>query len=186
MQNAKPNLKTSMKIEVARPRACLRVLTLFPAFWLLSGVPAVQAQPVTFPDTQLQAAVVQQLQAQGVYSGLPVTQAQMLLLTNLPAANFGIQDTAGLQFATNLTALFLNGNPITSYDGITNLTLLTNLDIGLDNGVNPVTNVNFLANLTNLQGISLYGDSGVSNFAPFLQMPNLAKLDADGTSPTNV
>ena len=163
-----------MKIEAARLRASLSVLTLLPALWLLSGIPAVQAQPVAFTDPQMKSAVVQQLQAQGVFSGLPVTQAQMLLLTNLPAANFGIQDTAGLQYASNLTALFLNGNPVTNYDGITNLTLLTELDI---NNVTPsLTNMAFVSGMWRLQHLEISGNL-IADMSPLAGKTNLQFLD---------
>src|SRR5665213_1720519 len=92
-----------------------RFMTLFCALWIGVGSRAVEAQTVTFADANLQLAVERAL---GLTSG-PVTKAQMLQLTNLPAANDDIQSTAGLETASNLTSLFLNGNPIGNYSGIT-------------------------------------------------------------------
>ena len=137
------------------------------AVWLGLASLVVQAQTVVFPDPNMQLAVQHELDAMGVTS-VPVTEAKMLLLTNLPAANSDITNTKGLEYASDLEVLFLNGNPIADFSGITNLTTLTTLDIGQT----PVTNIDFLSNLTNIQSISLFGNGRSAILRRFWRCPN--------------
>ena len=88
-------------------------------------IAAALAQEVTIPDPALKAAVWQQLG-----KPLPVgslTEHDMMKLTQLSAPRAGVKSLAGLGAAHNLTALYLDGNELTSLtlpSGLTNLTTL--------------------------------------------------------------
>ena len=62
------------------------------------------AQTVDIPDPNLRAAVED---ARGKASGDPITVADMLTLTELNTPNANISDLTGLEYATNLTRLYL-------------------------------------------------------------------------------
>ena len=66
--------------------------------------PVVRAQPVYFADANLKARVESKL---GVVNPTPT---DMLGLTMLGAQSRSISDLTGLQFATNLMCLFIEGN----------------------------------------------------------------------------
>lgn len=70
---------------------------------------------VNMPDTNLRAAVNAAL---GHNAGDAITRGELRSLTSLNAANMGITDLTGLQFATNLTSLNLSGNDITTLSPI--------------------------------------------------------------------
>src|SRR5690349_19504359 len=84
------------------------------------------AQEVSIPDPKLNAAVRQAL---GKPAG-PVTQQDMLGLTNLVAVFQGITNVQGLETAVNLISLDLQDNQITNASLLTNLTRLVSLDLG--------------------------------------------------------
>jgi subtilisin family serine protease len=97
-------------------------------------------EPLSFPDSNLQAAVEQTL---GI---LNPTRIDMLELTSLNATYAGIVDITGLEWATNLTNLNLHGNQISDIIALSGLTNLTRLN--LDH--NKITNINAVSGLTNL------------------------------------
>ena len=68
----------------------------------LNQAPQTGDRPVHIPDPNLRAAIEQAL---GKTSGATITEADMLKLTELRAAERGVQDLTGLEFATNLTEL---------------------------------------------------------------------------------
>src|SRR5690349_16463086 len=84
------------------------------------------AQEVSIPDPKLNAAVRQVL---GKPAG-PVTQQDMLGLTNFGAVFQGITNVQGLETAVNLVSLDLQDNQITNAIILTNLTRLVSLDLG--------------------------------------------------------
>jgi len=125
MMNAVPKLKTSMKLRINRSRRSLLALPLLSAAALWLGVHAGGAQTVHFPDPNLEAAITNNLYPLPA----PYTPAQLQALTNLYAGDYNIRDTTGLEYATNLAYLVLNGDPVTNFSGITSLTNLTELDL---------------------------------------------------------
>ena len=90
------------------------------------------SQIVNIPDENLRAVIEEDL---GKESGVPITEAEMVTLTNLEAEDANITFLTGLEFATNLTSLSLgckedpwgNSNSvsdISALSGLTNLTVL--------------------------------------------------------------
>src|SRR5436309_10193583 len=106
------------------------VLTLL----ILTGfVPSALAQEVSIPDPGLNAAIREALQKP---SG-PLTEQDLLTLTNLNARNRNVSNIEGLEAARNLASLDLEINHISN---LSLLRTLTNL-LTLDASGNPVTNV---------------------------------------------
>src|SRR5499433_1857692 len=85
------------------------------------------AQEVSIPDPGLNAAIRQALQKP---SG-PLTEQDLLSLTNLSAGGRNISSVEGLEFARNLRILDLGNNSITNF---TIASALTNLDTLFLNG----------------------------------------------------
>ena len=71
------------------------------------------AQAVDVPDPNLRAAIETTL---GKASGTPITAAEMETLTFFRAIDANISDLTGLEYATNLTYLFLWNNAISRPD----------------------------------------------------------------------
>ncbi len=124
MRTAKTSLRTAMKLKNNRCQKSLRVSTLVLAAGLLFGVRPVRAQFVNFPDPNLEEAITNNLYPLPA----PYTPAQLQALTNLYAGDYNIQDTEGLEYASNLTYVALNGDPVTNFAGIAGLTNLTEID----------------------------------------------------------
>jgi formylglycine-generating enzyme required for sulfatase activity len=156
-----------MKINIHIIR--LLVLTVL----VLAGfaAPAV-AQVVSIPDPGLNAAVREALQKP---TG-PLTEQDLLSLTNLNASSRNISDVQGLESARNLIGLDLNSNSLTNLaiaDALTNLDTLnlfnnhltsfiltngfTRLTL-LDLGFNSLTQCSLPAGLTNLGTLFLEGN----------------------------
>ena len=164
MLNEKPNLKTRMKLDLSRLRPRLRVLIPLLTIWLLFGLRAVRAQTVNFPDPNLQAAI-----ANALYPlPPPYSTAQLQNLTSLQAGFYNIQDTGGLEYASNLTFLSLNEDPVTNFSGILNLTNLTELDFYFAS----LTNISFMTNLHQLKVTYLTGNS-IADASPLAGLTNL-------------
>jgi len=108
---------------------------------LTNFVASTWAQEVSIPDPNFNAVIRQALQKPVG----PITQQDMLGLTNLGAIFRNITNVQGLEAAQNLVALDLQDNRITSGNILTNLTRLKLLDLG----ENSLTNLN-LSGLTNL------------------------------------
>jgi formylglycine-generating enzyme required for sulfatase activity len=112
---------------------------------LAGSVVATRAQEVDIPDPGLNAAIRDALQKP---SG-PLTQPDLLVLTNLSAISRSITNLQGLEAARNLSSLNLDDNHITDVsfpDVLTNLTSLSNLDLS----ENLITNLTLPPGLTNL------------------------------------
>ena len=189
-----------MNLQAARLRPSLRRSVPLLALWLLFVSPAARAQTVNFPDPNLQSAI-----ANALYPlSPPFTQAQLLALTNLQAGFYNIQDTEGLQYASNLTVLSLNEDPVTNFSGVASLTNLTEFDIyfaSLTNisfmtnllqlrfsylTGNNIADVSPLAGLTNLQFLSFYSDAAMTNPAALAPLVNLTNLDLGLDALTNI
>lgn len=126
-----------------------RVLYLGFATIILSIFAPAQAQVVTFPDPNLEAAVRDALQ---IYAPTNIYQTNLSSssFTNFSANGRGIVDLTGLEYATNLTTLQLQGN--FGQSGLTDISILTNLRALtlLELAYNRVTNGSPVAGLTNL------------------------------------
>src|SRR5678816_2059008 len=90
---------------------------------ILSSV-IVWAQDVSIPDPGLNAAIREALQKPAG----PLTQQDLLSLTNLSARNRNVKSIVGLEAALNLTSLDLHSNHLTNFALPGTLTNLSYLD----------------------------------------------------------
>jgi internalin A len=116
---------------------------------------------VYFADPNLKAAVEARL---GVSDPTP---SEMLDMTSLDADNKGIFDLTGLEYAKNLTELWLRYNQIGDISPLSSLTNLTFLHLQ-SNQISDISPVSSLINLTDLvlsenQIIDIYPVSGLTN-----------------------
>jgi internalin A len=126
------------------------------------------AQPiVTFPDPNLEAAVRSALSKP---LG-PLTSADLQGLTCLSACNRQITDLSGLEFASNLTGLYLNGNAIGDLTPLEGLNQLRSLELEKNN----ITDLSPLAALTNLSCLAL-GGSYPGDYSPLSNLTSLSSL----------
>ena len=155
---------------------------------------------VNIPDANLRAVIADSL---GKGRDEAITQAEMVTLTHLEAQDANIKDLTGLQFATNLTYLWLTGNAITDISALCDLTNLTDLvlfsnaitDISslsnqtnlihLNLNHNTVSDLAVLSNLTNLEWLFL-ADNTITNISALSNLTNLSGLDISGTSITDL
>jgi len=179
-------------ITAERQVACIhrRIWSFFLAVLVLAGfVAAIPAQEVSIPDPDLNAAVREALQKPAG----PVTQQDMLGLTNLSAISRNITNLQGLEAAHNLSTLVLDDNHITDAffpDVLTNLSKLAVLDLS-ENLITNLTLPNALTNLTKLRAengrlarlaLPAAGLTSLTNLSlGFNQLPSLT-LAADMTN----
>ena len=153
---------------------------------------AVGTETVNIPDPRLRAKIEKAL---GKASGATITTAGMATLTWLDADEASISNLTGLEHATSLRSLYLDGNAISDlsplagltrldwlflhYNNISDispLTELTNLDwLFLNN--NNISDLSPLAGLTSLTQLSLWGNS-ISDLSPLVS--NMGLGDGDG------
>jgi len=129
---------------------------------------SLRAQVVTFPDPNLENAVRNTLQ---IFSPTNIYRTNMLALTNLSAAFYGIQNLSGLETATKLTNLDVSFNQVTNLSPIMGLTNLTQLHAGW----NPLTDCTPLAGMTNLTYLDM-NSAQLTNLAPLGGLRKLALL----------
>jgi Leucine Rich Repeat len=151
---------------------------------------SARAQQVNIPDPGLNAAVRVALQKP---TG-PLTEADLLSLTNLLAGGWGITNVSGLEAARNLRILDLDNNSITTFpvaDALTNLTILdlfgnhlssfvlstplTKLAI-LDIAFNSLAQCSLPAGLSSLNTLFLEHNA-LTNFTLPAGLTQLAQLD---------
>ena len=125
------------------------------------------AQAVDVPDPNLRAAIETTL---GKASGTPITAAEMETLTFFRAIDANISDLTGLEYATNLTYLFLWNNAISD---LTPLSDLTNLQF-LDLQGNSVSDLSPVMGLTNLIFLGIR-DNSVSELSPLVANTELGE-----------
>lgn len=113
---------------------------------VVSVITTARAQEVSIPDSGLNAAIRQALAKP---SG-PLTEVDMLGLTNLSAISRNITDVQGLEAAQNLISLNLDDNEITNFNILTSLTKLTSLDLS-ENRFSEITIPGGMTNLTALR-----------------------------------
>ena len=105
---------------------------------------------VHIPDTNLRAAIAEAL---GKSPNAPITVEEMEGLHHLGsnhAANRGIRDLTGIQFAKNLRSLRLPTNQVSDISPVKNLKNLTNLKL-TDNQVSDISPIAELINLEVLE-----------------------------------
>ena len=135
---------------------------------VLRGI--VFAQEVDIPDLSLRAVVRDTL---NLPAGTAITEADMLQLTSLNAKNRQITELAGLEYATNLTELYLGENPITDISPLTHLTQLTLLRL---NDVWGISDISALAHLTQLHVLHLDRNL-IGDINPLAGLTKLEELD---------
>jgi internalin A len=140
------------------------VLTSLAALLALAHPGRLWAQYVHFADTNLEHALSVAL---NVPAG-SITTNEMLGLTFFNGSWQNIRDTTGLETAQNLTQLYLDGDPLTNFSGLAQLSKLA----GLYLYDCQLTDVSFLGGLANLTALELTYNS-ISNAAP---LSNLARL----------
>ena len=123
---------------------------------------------VNIPDASLRAVIADSL---GKARDKAITRAEMATLTSLEAEEANISDLTGLQFATNLTHLWLTINAITDLSALCDLTNLTDLVLF----GNAITDISALSGLTNLEGINL-NHNNISDLSALSNLTNLKHL----------
>ena len=123
------------------------------------------AQTVNLPDPNLRAIIASTL---GKASGDPIAVADMETLDGLEGEGASIVDLTGLEFAINLTVLYLWMNSISDTSPLTGLTNL--IELSLEN--NSVADISPLADLTNIERLYL-GNNSISDISPLAELTNL-------------
>ena len=150
---------------------------------------AVAETLVDLPDSNLHATVETALSKA---KGNPITPSEMATLTRLEARNANISDLTGLEYATNLGALWLDGEEVTggiwrnsnSVSDLSPLAGLTRLE-ELDLWKNAVSDISPVAALTQLTHLGLLGNA-VSDISPVAGLTNLETLSLDSNSISDI
>ena len=136
--------------------------------------------PETIPDAKLRAAIAAAL---GKASNAAITMAEMASIDLLIAENVGISNLTGLEFATNLTRVYLRNNQITDISPLAGLTNLTGLYLGDNN----LTDISPLAGLTNLTDALELHDNNISDISPLASLTNLTgRLQLSGNNISDI
>src|SRR6266550_757543 len=101
---------------------------ILPTVMLASFIATTRAQEVSIPDPGLNAAVRDALQKP---SG-PLTEQDLLTLTNLNARSRNVGSIAGLEAARNLVSLGLEINHLSDLSALSALTNLSTLDLSFN------------------------------------------------------
>ena len=127
------------------------------------------------PDANLRRAVGEAL---GKSPGATITKAELATLDRPFISDYDIVDLTGLEFATNLTSLFLYDGSIRDLAPLAGLAQLT--ELGLSS--NQIVDLTPLAGLTNLTSLSLdFND--ITDLAP---LAGLAQLTGLGLSSNQI
>src|SRR5215472_10929737 len=144
---------------------------------ILSGwIASARAQEVSIPDPGLNAAIREALQKP---SG-PLTQQDLLSLTNLNARNRNITDVQGLEAARNLVSLELEINHLANFSVPNELTNLMVLDLS----ANPLTNFFLPSEFTSLTSLSIES-AGLTELVLPAGLTRLNNLDLEGNDLTS-
>ena len=135
---------------------------------------AVAREDVIIPDANLRAAVGAAL---GMVSVARIDPVEMVTLTDLDASEVGISNLTGLELATNLTGLNLEGNRISDISALAGLTNLTSLSLSN----NMLSDISALTGLTNLTNLSL-GNNMLSDISTLSGLTSLTELVLRGNS----
>ncbi len=132
---------------------------------------------VHIPDTNLRAAIAEAL---GKSPNASITVEDMERLHYLEsnhAANRGIRDLTGIQFAKNLRSLRLPTNQVSDISPVKNLKNLTNLKLA-DNQVSDISPITELINLESLE----IEHNEISDLSPLAGLINLHYLNISDNS----
>ena len=129
---------------------------------------------VYIPDPNLRAIIEENL---GKTPNAAITVEEMATMqqNRIFAENKGISDLTGLEFATNLEWLKIQGNQISDLSPIAGLTKLDTLDIS----GNEVNDLSPLAGLKNLRHVKV-SHNNISDLSPLASLPNLNRFDSWG------
>jgi internalin A len=126
----------------------------------------------------------------------PITDSDMLTITDLNAYERGITSLAGLEYAHNLQELFANGNSISDLTPLAGLTSMKRLYLwnnnisniaplagltglmNLDLNRNDISDISALSGMTNLTALSLY-QNNITNISALSSLAALAELHLD-------
>ena len=130
--------------------------------------------PSLIPDAKLRAAVHAAL---GIEPNLRITIDAIKDLTTLIATKLGITDLTGLEYATNLTHLYLRQNLISDVNPLAHLTNLKRLEMFR----NQVSDISVLSGLVNLEYLRLAGNP-ITDTSPLRSLPKLTNVDVSISS----
>lgn len=147
------------------------IVALMLSVLVLNAALAEDAQTVNFANKKLEKIVCGEL---GVKP--PVSKTKLLELTDLVVQHegeeaAGIDDLAGIEYATNLKKLFLYDNPIRD---LSPLTKLKNLE-GMQLSGKYIEDISPLAKLKNLEWLDLW-ETQVTDISPLTELKNLEYL----------
>ena len=159
---------------------------------VVCGVAVRGEDPVYFADENLKQAVIDELAGVGVVTTDP-TPTDMLLLGGLGARWSGIASLTGLEYAINLSGLFLSVNQISDLSPLRGLTNLRTLGLsdnqisdpsplaGLDHLSHVVLNRNQISDVSALGGLTDLGyleldDNQISDVSSLAGMHGLTGL----------
>ena len=169
---------------------CVNRFLLLSVLWLWLIVPGivsaqvpvppveVPVEVVDIPDQGLRAAIAEKL---GKAPGDAITRADMETLGELRAGFREITDLRGIEFAINLTRLYLWFNGITDISPLSSLTNLTRLNLEENN----ISDISPLSNLTNLTELVLWFNS-ISDISALSNLTNLTELVLKGNTITDL
>jgi formylglycine-generating enzyme required for sulfatase activity len=143
---------------------------------LANAVDSARAQEVSIPDPGLNAAIRAALQKPFG----PLSEQDLLSLTNLDASRRNVRSIVGLEAARNLVSLDLQINRLTNSSLPSALTKLMTLDIS----VNPLTNFFLTAGLTNLTSLTIES-AGLTNLSLPAGLTRLNNLDLENNQLTS-
>ena len=140
----------------------------------VSPLAGLENLPILIMHPTLRAVVRKELRLSDV---LPLTKDNIKQLTRLHAWKKDIVNVQGLEFAVNLTALDLAGNPIEDINPLRSLMQLTHLGLGATNL--SVSDLSLLSTLTSLRYLTLW-DNQISDLSPLASLTSLVALDLGG------
>jgi len=163
------------------------------------GADQTSSMTVVFPDKNLEAAVRKAInRPEGT-----LTRADLKGLRKLNAYYNDIKDISCLEYAVNLTGLWLNDNGITDLTPLASLTNLVRLELTqnqitdisplssltnlgrLELTQNQITDISPLASLTKLTGLGL-NDNQITDISPLASLTNLVRLELTSNSITDI
>ena len=126
---------------------------------------------VHIPDPNLRVAIAEEL---GKSVNAPITAEDMKRLTFLSIIEGqDIRDLTGLQFATNLSTIRIEGSRVSDLSPIAGLTQLKALDIDFIDPPSIIHDAKQLSRLVNLTFLALHG---VEDLTPLAGLPKLEQL----------
>ncbi len=151
------------------------VLRLIFTVCLAMAAPALGEDPVVFQDANLKSAVEAAL---GVSNPTPTG---MLSLTYLNANSKSIHTLTGLEYALNLTNLYLESNFISNLTPLTGLTKMRYLSLNS----NSVSNIDALGGMMQLVSLNIRTNH-LTTLAPLAAASSLQTLYASSNSITDI